>query len=441
MFSFTAGAIFQFVTRRWGVWPAALAASAWVLQPNLFAHGHYASYDGLLTSLWVLAIFAFARAFEATGVADDGAIRWSSVLCFGLILGCALATKLTGWFLPLPFLVWAGWYRDGRALKTVFFGLLIAMVVLIALMPPWWTDPIHGLVRFLRSNLTRSQTNPLRVQFLNTVYDTPREWLPWYNTLVWTVLVTPVGFLVMACAVLVGAAILRSEPIGPLLVVHWVFLLVLRALPHTPGHDGVRLFLPAFGVLSLLAGRGARWMVDRWGRWGKFAVAASVIEGMVSIAIMMPVPLSYYSPLVGGLPGATALGMEPTYYWDSLSPGALRWLTQHTPPGRTIQFAAMPQSIYYLRQIGALPRRVATVDPGKPQWVVLQNRPARGKISGERWWPTAIPGTQSLNWACPCSGYSRTASSKTWPDRPSLPKARSGLRVTNATTALHLNPR
>ena len=113
VFSFTAGAIFQFLARRWGVWPAALAASAWVLQPNLFAHGHYASYDGLLTSLWVLAIFAFVCASEATGFPDDGAIRWSSVFCFGLILGCALATKLTGWFLPLPFLIWAGWYRDG----------------------------------------------------------------------------------------------------------------------------------------------------------------------------------------------------------------------------------------------------------------------------------------------------------------------------------------
>jgi len=383
VFSLTAGAIFQFVARRWGVCPGALAACAWVLQPNLFAHGHYASYDALLTSLWVLAIFAFACATEATAVPQDRAIRWSWVLCFGFVLGCALATKLTGWVLLLPFLIWAGLYRDARALKTAFLGLLIAMVVLVAMVPPWWTDPISGVVRFLKSNLTRSQTNPLRVQFLSTVYNTPREWLPWYNTLLWTVLVTPVGFLVMACAGVWSALrSWRSEPIGPLLVVHWVFVLVLRALPHTPGHDGVRLFLPAFGVLAVLTGPGARLVVDRWGRWAKLAVAASILEGVVSIAVMMPVPLSYYSPLVGGLPGATALGMEPTYYWDALSPGALRWLTQNTPPGRTIQFAAWPHSVLYLRQIGALPRRVARVDPGKPQWVVLQNRPGAFKDIG-----------------------------------------------------------
>ena len=39
---------------RWGRWPAALAAGSWVLQPNFFGHGHYAAYDAVLSSLWVL---------------------------------------------------------------------------------------------------------------------------------------------------------------------------------------------------------------------------------------------------------------------------------------------------------------------------------------------------------------------------------------------------
>ncbi len=61
LFSLTAGAIFAFATVRWGGWAAALAAGSWVLQPNLFGHGHYAAYDAVLASLWVLAIIAFAR--------------------------------------------------------------------------------------------------------------------------------------------------------------------------------------------------------------------------------------------------------------------------------------------------------------------------------------------------------------------------------------------
>ena len=65
------------------------------------------------------------------------------------------------------------------------------------------------------------------------------------------------------------------------------------------------------------------------------------------MALMMPVPLSYYSPLVGGLPGATALGMEPTYYWDALSDEALDWLNRHTGPGQKVRFATYPTSWLY----------------------------------------------------------------------------------------------
>ena len=94
-----------------------------------------------------------------------------------------------------------------------------------------------------------------------------------------------------------------------LLAGHWLFLLILRALPHVPGHDGVRLFLPAFGVLALLGGLGAR-SASRIGRADgpRWRIAAALLEGAASIAVMMPVPLSYFSPIVGGLPGATKLG-------------------------------------------------------------------------------------------------------------------------------------
>ena len=67
--------------------------------------------------------------------------------------------------------------------------------------------------------------------------------------------------------------------------------------------------------------------------------------------------------------------MEPTYYWDALSPEARQWLKENTLPGRTIDFRGFPHSWLYLRRVGELPRQLAPVDRGVPQWVVLQNRP------------------------------------------------------------------
>jgi 4-amino-4-deoxy-L-arabinose transferase-like glycosyltransferase len=400
-FSLTGGAIFGFIARRWGVWAGALGATSWAFQPNLFGHGHYATVDALLTSLWVGAILAFARAVQREGRAP----RWGWVILFGVLCGWAADSKLTGWFLPLPFFAWSLLYRDRRGWLTLVVGGLVAVVVLFAFNPCWWLEPVSGVERFLRSNLTRGKTIPIPVEFLGRVYDTPRESLPWYNTLVWTVLVTPLGFLVLG---VVGAgvglwrallAMRRSlslsrkvrcdeisgsgdrdepAPLGPfaaLAALHWGFLLALRALPHTPGHDGVRLFLPAFGVLAILGGLGAAVVVGRWGRWGKVLIVGSIIEGVVSVAVMMPVPLSYFSPVVGGLPGAASLGMEPTYFWDGLSDEAIDWLNANTPPDRSVQFANFPTSWLYLKRTGRLKAPLAPIDRKKPKWFVFQNRP------------------------------------------------------------------
>jgi 4-amino-4-deoxy-L-arabinose transferase-like glycosyltransferase len=376
LFSLAAGVLYQFVASRCGRWAAALAVGSWVAQPNMFGHGHYAAYDGVLTSLWVLAIVVFARAVAPRTGAKHEATRLGWTMAFGLIAGCSFATKLTGWFLPLPFLVWAGLYRSRQGFKTLFLGLLAGFAVLFALMPPWWTEPVSGVIRFFSSNLNRAKTQPIPVQFLNVIYNTPEQSLPWYNTLVWTVLVTPVGFLLFAgVGFWVALRNWQRQPIGLLIAGNWTFLVILRAMPHTPGHDGVRLFLPAFGILALLGGLGVRFLQDRWGKWAKLAILAALIEGIASVAVMMPVPLSYFSPVVGGLPGATALGMEPTYYWDALDPELRRWLAVRTPPGRTFAFRTNPRSWLYLQRTGELPRQLAGVDPGPPVWMVIQNRP------------------------------------------------------------------
>jgi hypothetical protein len=86
------------------------------------------------------------------------------------------------------------------------------------------------------------------------------------------------------------------------------------------------------------------------------------------------VPLSYFSPIIGGLPGAAALGMEPTYYWDALSDDALDWLNRHTSPGRKVRFATYPSSWLYLRQAGKLGPGILPTEPGDWAWYVVQNR-------------------------------------------------------------------
>ncbi len=386
MFSLTAGFLFFFVSKRWGLWAGTAATGAWVFQPNLFAHGHYATYDAILTSLWLSATLAFACAvgigFEVRRLPSkrrNESIRrplWFWVVIFGLLLGLAADTKLTGWFLPIPLLVWTGLYRSRRGIFTLLAGGAIAALTLYLLNPPWWTEPITAVARFFESNLSRGKTIPIQTLFLGQVVSTPDGSLPWYNTVLWTIFVTPVGFLCLALIGVVGALkTMRTEPFGLLAIGQWSFLLVLRALPHTPGHDGIRQFLPAFGMLALVAGPGAASLIQRLGTWGKALTALALAEGAISVALMMPVPLSYYSPLLRGLPGATALGMEPTFYWDALSDEALAWLSRNTATGQKVRFATFPTSWLYLREQGRLPFGLLPNEPGTWAWYVVQNRP------------------------------------------------------------------
>jgi hypothetical protein len=378
VFSFMCGAVFAFVRARWGAWPAVGTAAAWLLQPHLFALAHYATYDGVLTSLWVGCILSFAKAVEPGSDRAPRARRWGWIVLFGILLAGVMGTKLTGWFLPLPMLAWVVWYRDRWGLAALLAGTLLGVGVLILLIPPWWHDPMLGLVRFFQSNLSRAETMRIRTLFLGTVYETPNGSLPWYNTIVWTLMVTPVGFLVLGSIGIIRAvAESRRDSLGMLFLAHWAFLMVLRAMPHTPGHDGVRQFLPAFGVLALLVGPGADFLVRRLQGWGRGLILLAIAEGASSVGLMMPVPLSYYSVLVGGLPGATRIGMEPTFYWDALQPEVLDWLNTHTPPGQKVQFSRYPTSWLYLRQTGRLRPRILPTDPGDWAWYVLQNRPGQ----------------------------------------------------------------
>jgi 4-amino-4-deoxy-L-arabinose transferase-like glycosyltransferase len=378
-FAFAGAVLYRSVARTTNRRLAGLAAcGAWLIHPHLFALGHYAHYDALLASLTVGMIASFARAVECP---TRGRAGWAWAAVFGSLLGAAMATKFTGWLLPVPFAAWVVLRLDFRAAPRLAFGMAIGCVVALALTPPFWPDPIGGVARFLESNLTRGRTIPLPVLFLGRVFRTPLNSLPWYNTLLLTAATTPVVFLflgILGAIWTVRRAWNRSlprEPLAEFALLVWGFFLVLRALPHTPGHDGIRLFLPGFAGLAVLVGVGASRAVGRWGRVGRNVIVAGLAEAGVGLALAMPMPLSYFSPAVGGLAGASRIGLETTYYWDALTPEALDWLNRSTPATDKVRFSTYPLTLVYLRQTGRLrPEPIRYDEAGPTRWYVILNR-------------------------------------------------------------------
>lgn len=374
------GAMFYRTARQWSTVAATGAVVAWLLLPRMFAHLHFASFDGPLTSCWILAWATFAPARRSA----DWAVLW------GLALGATLSCKATGWIAPVPFVIWALAYRDRPAFRALLIGLPVATATFYLLNPPLWHHPIDGFRAFLDLNLHRADRpwHNVATQFFGRMCDLDHP-LPWYNTIVWTAITVPLGILALTAAGVTSTVrCLRSEPAGSLVLGHWLILLVVRALPMAPPHDGVRLLLPSFAFLAVLAGIGCgflwRWtsrqrsaghIAPRW--LAATGIGLLYLTSAGSLLWYAPQWLSYYNPLIGGLPGATARGMEPTYYWDALDRPTLDWLNENTAEGEKISFAAAPpENLMLMRRWGWLQHPWQEDVPGRWAWRVVQHRPS-----------------------------------------------------------------
>jgi hypothetical protein len=255
----------------------------------------------------------------------------------------------------------------------------VGLLVYYAVNPPLWYHPVSGLFTHFHLSLNRADAHNIPTVFGGLRYDA-RHSLPWYNTIVWLLIVTPMPTLVLGLLGF-GQCLANRTKSSAMLVFHWATMMVVRALPGAPPHDGIRLFLPAFGFWCVFAAIGAQFL------WERSKASASVLRvairvGLVgaviactaTVARYYPQTLSHYNWLAGGVRGAANLGMEPAYWWDSLDNGVLRWLNEHTEPEAAIAFSPVSNQTL-LQEWHQLRPRI--VDPRMMPftWYVLQNRP------------------------------------------------------------------
>lgn len=384
LFAVACAALFRTLGNRWGVGPASLAVILLATQPRLTPEICFGVVDGPLVSISILAFCGFLAALQRP--------TFWRIAAFGVPAGCALATKLTGWVLLGPYLaflllqvlpVWpAESKRFGRTAAVVVFGLLLAAATCFFLNVSWWHDPVKGIKAFFESNLTREKTTNIPIFFMGETY---KFSLPWYNTIVWTVAAMSPGTMILGVLGVIGA-LWRRTPESILALLIWLAIMVVRALPQAPGHDGVRQLIIGFAFLSILSGEGAILISRLTGRWlavlaGLAAVGFSTYENVLH----HPVQLSYYSPAVGGLTKAHEK-FEPTYFWDAMSPEAIQFLNDNTRVGQSILFSTNPKNWVYMHRWGVFKYPPHNPQDGmmRPKWYVLQHRTAMLK-NRDRW--------------------------------------------------------
>ena len=368
VFSLACGVVAFHARKTFGTVAAIVAVVALLTFPRLFSEAHFATLDGQLTAWWLML-----WACDLRQRTDPDAL-----VGVGVLAGLTSAAKFTGWLAWPPLALSRLMTGERRHVAGLLVIAAAGIFTFVAVSPPLWHHPIRDTLEHFRLNLHRDLNVP--IEFFGERYDQDHT-LPWYNTLAWLLIVTPLPLLFLGIVGLLRC--LWQRDYGSLsLVFHWLTLMIVRALPGVPPHDGIRLFLPAFGFWCVLAGVGAQQIWETTAIFanarGKLLVRMAMIVALAAdaanLARYYPQTLSHYNALIGGVRGAAALGMEPAYWWDSLDDDVIAWINAHTEPGGRVAFSASA-NISILHAWGRL-RPVQAPRGGVFKWYVLQNRTA-----------------------------------------------------------------
>ena len=375
IFAGLAAGMYLFIAKHYGDSAGVMAAASLVCMPRLFGHAHFAAMDLQVAALWFATVAAFSMGLERKA--------WRPVA--GVLLGLSLLTKATAVPLPLLLICYAVWVKRTQALAPC---LWLGLAGPVFLMWPWmWFDTVAHLQDYL--GIVRDRPAISVLYFGRSI-----DWseVPFHYPLVMVLATTPV---LIAAAALAGAGgrlrAWRDDSTGLLLIANLIYLLAIASAPGIAKYDGVRLFLPALPFLAALSGIG---LVRLWGQirrrlsakpWAAFAAAAAfVCYHLVWLCLYSPFYLCSFSGLVGGLPGAHRVGLETTYWGETIGHEAISYVNANAPEKARVAIAPYPHlAALFHRDQGSFRGDLVLVDAsrGEPwDWLVFSGR--RGMVNG-----------------------------------------------------------
>jgi len=407
--AFLVALLYLMVAGTYGKAAGFFAAVALMSLPRFFFHAHLEALDV------PVAVASFALTFLFWKTVDRKGWAWG--LLWGVVWGLAVAVKLNGVFIPIALVLWFLIFR--RKWSVILHLLLMGLVAVLTFFLAWpwlyyqtWTR-VMEYVNFHLHHYGIGQW------YFGQFYMPP----PWHFVFVILWAVVPLTVMTLFLVGIARAG--KGKQDGGL-----AWLLVLSVLvsisPFIFGrnllYDNERLFMPVFPFLAALAGIGFGWLVTCLGKLAErfkrpaLAIPAAVILGLalllpqcVTMAELYPHLLSYYSEGVGGLPGATKLGLETTYWCETFA-AALPYINTHAKPGDVI-WSADNDVLRYYQIIGRLRQDVWFMGnnptqkvPGQQgdgvlgdaDWYIFQYRQSQYGTAGERGYlPMQILETQT----------------------------------------------
>jgi 4-amino-4-deoxy-L-arabinose transferase-like glycosyltransferase len=397
LFSGLVGLIFWMICSAYDTASGIFAALSWLLMPRMFFHAHLANIDTTVAITWFVAVYLFWRYESRPG--------WIPVAINGLGFGLALATKMNAVLIPIVWAIWALLLRRSwRSLLRIAASALIGAGIFVATWPWLYHDTANRLLYYvLMASRFKDRPQFYLGQTLSHV--------PWHYPFVITLAVVPLVITVMSLLGIVrvlqsrggppptagGAQVTPGQPSARetrwLLLLNVLFPLLFAASGLQAAYSGERHFIPAYPYMACLAGLGfggvLNLLTSGWQRLYNRQNTGRVRLVMAALLTLLLVPpllamiqihpyqLSYYSELVGGLPGATRLGLETTF-WCETYKDALPYLNENAEPGVAV-WAENPFVLRFYQQNGMLRQDLQvsggdTVSPWTADYAVVEMR-------------------------------------------------------------------
>jgi 4-amino-4-deoxy-L-arabinose transferase-like glycosyltransferase len=333
--AFLVALVYLIIAGSFGTKAGLFASVAMMSLPRFFFHAHLAELDV------PVAVASFALTFLFWKTLDRKSWAWP--VLWGIAWGLAVATKFNAVLVQIALLVWVILFRRKW---SVFLRLILMCLVAIPtffLSWPWlyyhtWSRVVDYVNFYLHHG-------NLGQWYYGQFYLPP----PWHFVFVMLWAVVPLTVMALFLIGIVRGG--NGKRDGGLA---WLMTLCafVSISPFIFGknlvYDNERLFMSIFPYLAALAGIGFGWLVASLSRHlisGKWAFLINPISLVLGIALVTPQVvsmvglyphlLSYYSEGVGGLPGATKLGLETTY-WGETFVSAIPFINAHAKPGDAI---------------------------------------------------------------------------------------------------------
>jgi len=328
--------------------PALVAGCSLALFPLYWGHAHNNVKDVPMAALFAATMWAGWRAFGR-----ERGVDWRWTVAAGILWGLALGVKANALVIPPILFVWLLWlwawpgfrsWREGRSWKGLLLpaALMLAIggLVLAAVWPYLWADPIRRLYGVLR--YFTDVGGDFRVYFEGQTY-IAGETLPWRYALTHLIFTTPLITLALAGLGSVRAAreAWRGESSASALWLIWFGATLIRvSLPGMVVYNGLRQIMELLPALCLLAGLGGQWLwewLERaldglgWGRakvWaGVLLLGLLIVPQIITLARLHPYEGAFFNALAGGERGASE--RYTLEYWGQSYKDGGEWLNEH----------------------------------------------------------------------------------------------------------------